>query len=171
MGEVTTRSNQVVEAVRDILVAHLAEKINTGGMRADHYHLQSGAAIMRASLCPAICLNDQGAVTVEESIRGKTAGGTLLPGYTLDDYTIDLEVWLTGGRGEDMRSKFNVWRDGIKACLQDNWSDFEGALQITVGSSDPEFNTGIDSGTLWVGVVNVVAQAYSLQGATTILNS
>jgi len=162
MATKDSRSNQVVAAIRDILVDHLPEKIDAGGMSKKNYHLQGQAAGIDAAQCPAICLDDRGSVLLWESIGG---------GCREDQYSINLQLWLVGRKGADMREEFNRWRDGIVACLGANWSAYDGAQQITVDDSTPEFSTTISGATLWVGEVGITANVMSAQGATTILNS
>ena len=171
MATAESRSNQVVAAIRDILVDHLHEKIDAGGMSKKNYHLQGQAAGIDAAQCPAICLDDRGSVLLWESIRGRNADGTLAAGVREDQYSINLQLWLVGRKGADMREEFNRWRDGITACLGANWSAYDGAQQITVDDSTPEFSTTISGATLWVGEVGITANVMSAQGATTILNS
>lgn len=167
----TTKSNQVAQGVRDTLIAYLADYIDTEAIPATHYHLQNGAATIRGAQCPAICIDDLGSKALEKSAHGKNADGSFEPGYVLDEYRLDLQVWLKGRKDADLREKINTWRDGISACLDDHWSLNVGAVQMSAESSDPAFSADIDSATLWVGVVNVTVQAYSLQGSTTLLNT
>lgn len=167
----TTKSNQVAQGVSDTLIAYLVDYIDTEAIPATHYHLQNGAAIIKGAMCPAICIDDLGSKVLEKSAHGKNEDGSFEPGYVLEEYRLDLQVWLKGRKGTDMRALINTWRDGIGACFDDHWSLNVGAVQINAESSDPAFSAELDSATLWVGVVNVTVQAYSLQGSTTLLNT
>jgi len=166
-----TKSNQVAAALRDTLREHLADQIppeyegGPDGGRLylpaalvpplhDNYLLQSGAATMRANLCPAICIDDKGS-TQEEAYVG---------GTNLVEYKFDVEIWDQQRGAEDGRERINAWRDAIEACLDAEWTCREAVALCETESSDPAFAAKLDSNVLWIGVVHVRTLCYIGRG-------
>jgi hypothetical protein len=172
-------SNQVATAIRDTLVSYLflrtstntANYLDATPLPVSNYHFGSGRTEVQGSMAPAICIDDLGKTKQEGSLGGKALDGSTNPGFSEDEYRFDIEVWLAGRKGEDIRATLNQWRDGIEACLMDYWhlGDTDRRLSCETSSDDPAIQ-GPDEGsrTLWVAVVNVKVRAMVQQGSAVL---
>ena len=165
-----TKSNAVAAHLRDLLVAHLEEWLGDEALAAGDYYLGDGRFV-KAAQAPCIYLDDQGSsVTGEGSAAGWDPDTqTTTPGFQVDRYRLDLQVFRKGLDSKDMRVELNEWRDSVAACLRKYWSFATYSGEIYLDSSDPAFEFTLKSATFWAAVVRIEADARSWQGSMYLM--
>ena len=168
-GEVTvtatlTRSNVVVEAIKETLLAYLGDFMPLPtGFGADSIHKQSGIAEMKAAHAPAIWIDDKGA-------DDKDPGAP--PDFAmLHTYAIDIEIWDKYGDSENARAGMNLWRDAVQACLNEHWDLGcpTRALNCDATKGDPAADVGgVASDVLWVCTVRATVEVMAASGSETL---
>jgi hypothetical protein len=165
------KSNAVVQAIEDTLTAHLSEFITlpVAPQTLLTYHQQSGILLMNAAQAPAIWIDDKG--SDQQDASGSGAGDTVLPGYSEDNYEIDLEIWLKFRKGEDARYELNKWRDAVQACLNGYWhlGDVARRYECFASKGDPAIEgPGVSSDVLWIATVRATVRAMVPAGSATL---
>jgi hypothetical protein len=165
-----SKSNAVAQAIEDTLSTHLSEFLTLpAGFTSDSYHQQSGILLMTASMAPAIWIDDKGSSQGDPS--GSGAGDAVLPGYSEDEYSVDIEIWLKYRKGEDARYGLNVWRDAVQACLNAYWHLGDGyrRYECFAREGDPAIEgPGISNDVLWIATVRATVRAMVPVGSATL---
>lgn len=158
-----TVSNQLATALKDTLVANLGDYITLpANFGANNVYLMS-ALWLQAALSPAICIDEQGETLRTQFCKGSVGTGeATFPGFQLVDYRFDIEVWVEAREAEFARSHVNIWRDGIKAMLNDYETLGGKWAAVTARTSEPPIEGQIGSRSFWGGVVhcNIVAGSF-----------
>jgi hypothetical protein len=147
---------QVLEAVRDTLVAYMPAKVPTFMPRKVKWHFTD--VFIEPSECPAISILDKGWANVDGTTRSLTLAGTAVGGFQWDRMAVEVQPWLKdGGRDdEQLRAALSEWCGAIKAVVDANnrLGQTKLAAEARSGSN---FET-LREGTLWFGAGQVVVQ-------------
>lgn len=166
-----SKSNAVAQAIEDTLTAHLDEFLTlpTAPDNLLNYHQQSGINEMTASQAPAIWIDDKGSTQGEAS--GSGAGDTVLPGFSEDEYSVDIEIWLKYRKSEEARWGLNEWRDAVQACLNGYWhlGDAQRRYECFAKDGDPAIEgPGVGDDILWVTTVRCTVRVMVPAGSATL---
>lgn len=161
----TTVSNQIATALKGTLATNLGSYITLpSDFDSNHIYLVS-ALHLQAAQSPAICIDEQGDTLRTQFAKGFAGTGEAdFPGFQLSDYRYDVEVWVEAREAETARAHVNIWRDAIKALLND-YEDLGGKwVVVKARTSEPPMEGVIGSRRFWGGVVHCEVVAGSFRG-------
>lgn len=159
-------TTDVIFALRDTLKEHLDEYMSRSALRGLQFFLDPRE--VHATDCPAITIFDMGSQTRWETIRGRDAGGELYDGYVMERFRVNVIVWAKAAKLEELTLILNNWRDGIKACLRDNWDLGGKAVNVVVESDDPTVVVPEESAALQAVQIRLNVDAYHEQSSVTL---
>ena len=169
MAEEETISEQLAQAIKTTLQMHLIGYASGPETKDLTYHFVEEE--IDSAKYPQVLIRDSGSQMLVETMHGQNLGGVTEPGWAIQTYGFDLQVFLKGGLREETRAPMNRVRDGIKACLEVQHTLGEIAAEIQVKADEPTMTFSEESAWTRVGIVRAAVTSWSLQGATQLLGS